>query len=107
MRLNVLRPGLYRVSAADLAGAGVSVGAIDPATIRIFRSTPGDIPENVSVDQGPDSLRECAITVTGEGDGSLDAADRIYVYATGSTGFGYDLALGGGSAYQETQQSDV
>jgi len=107
VRLNVLRPGLYRVSAADLGGAGVSVGAIDPATIRIFRSTPGDIPENVSVDQGPDSLRECAITVTGEGDGSLDAADRIYVYATGSTGFGYDLALGGGSAYQETQHSDV
>ncbi|HET9940742.1 MAG TPA: C25 family cysteine peptidase [Candidatus Eisenbacteria bacterium] len=107
VRLNVLRPGLYRVTASDLAAAGVGVGAIDPATIRIFRSTPGDLPENVNVDQGPDSLRECAIEVTGAGDGSLDPADRIYVYATGSTGFGYDLVFGGGPAYQETQHSDV
>ena len=107
VRLNVLRPGLYRVTASDLAAAGVPTGSIDPATIRVFRSTPGDIPEGVSVDQGPDSLRECAIEVTGQNDGTLDQADRIYVYATGSTGFGYDLAFGGGPAYQETQHSDV
>ena len=107
VRLGVLRPGLYRVSAADLAAAGVAVGSIDPATIRIFRATPGDLPEGVSVDSGPDSLRECAIEVTGAGDGTLDPADRIYVYATGATGFGYDLVRGGGSEYQETQHSDV
>ncbi|HTK69066.1 MAG TPA: C25 family cysteine peptidase [Candidatus Eisenbacteria bacterium] len=107
VRLNVIRPGLYRITAADLTTAGIAVAAIDPATIRIFRATPGDLPVNVSVDQGPDSLRECAIEVTGSGDGSLDAADRIYVYATGSNGFGYDLALGGGSAYEESQYSDV
>ena len=106
VRLGVTRPGLYALSAADLAGAGVSTAAIDPASIRVFRATPADLPESVSVDLGPDSLRECAITVTGEGDGSFDPGDRIYFYATGRTGFGYDLALGGGVNFQEPQRTD-
>jgi len=106
IRLGVLRPGLYALSPADLAAAGVSVSAIDPASFRIFRATPGDLPESVSVDSAPDSLRECAITVTGEGDGVFNAGDRIYFYATGNTGFGYDLALGGSRNYQEAQRSD-
>ena len=106
VRLGALRPGLYQVSPADLAAAGVGIGAIDPATFRIFRATPGDIPESVDVDLGPDSLRECAIEVTGSVDGTFDPSDRIYVYATGSTGFGNDLALGGGTEYQEAQHTD-
>ncbi|MGH7682272.1 MAG: C25 family cysteine peptidase, partial [Candidatus Eiseniibacteriota bacterium] len=106
VRLGVLRPGLYLVSPADLAGAGVAVGAIDPATFRIFRATPGDLPESVDVDLGPDSLRECAIEVTGSVDGTFDPSDRIYFYATGATGFGNDLSLGGGTEYQEAQHSD-
>jgi hypothetical protein len=106
VRLGVLRPGLYTVSASDLAAAGVSASAIDPASFRIFRATPGDLPESVAVDSAPDSLRECAIAVTGEGDGVFDPGDRIYFYATGSTGFGYDLMLGGSRNYQEAQRSD-
>jgi len=107
VRLGVIRPGLYEVSSADLALAGVSTAGIDPATFRIFRATPGDIPEDVDVDAGPDSLREISIDVSGEADGSFDPADRIRFYATGATGFGYDLMFGGGSEYQETQHSDV
>ncbi len=106
VRLGVLRPGLYALSAADLAAAGVSVAGIDPASFRIFRATPGDLPESVLVDAGPDSLRECAIVVTGEGDGAFDPGDRLYFYGTGSTGFGYDLMRGGSSNYQEAQRSD-
>jgi hypothetical protein len=106
VRLGALRPGLYQVSPADLAAAGVAIGAIDPATFRIFRATPGDIPESVDVDLGPDSLRECAIDVTGSVDGTFDPSDRIYVYATGATGFGNDLAPGGGTEYQEAEHSD-
>ena len=106
VRLGILRPGLYAVSAADLAAAGVSTAGIDPASFRLFRSTPGDLPESVMVDSGPDSLRECAIVVTGEGDGVFDPADRLYFYGTGSTGFGYDLTAGASVNYQETQRSD-
>ncbi|TMQ66759.1 MAG: hypothetical protein E6K79_02310 [Candidatus Eisenbacteria bacterium] len=106
VRLGIFRGGLYQVSPADLAAAGVAASGIDPATFRIFRATPGDIVETADVDSGPDSLRECAIEVTGAVDGVFDTADRIYFYGTGATGFGYDLALGGGAEYQETQHSD-
>jgi hypothetical protein len=106
VRLGILRPGLYVLSPADLAAAGVSVAGIDPASFRLFRSTPGDLPESVAVDTGPDSLRECAIVVSGEGDGVFDPGDRFYFYGTGQTGFGYDLALGGSVNYQEAQRSD-
>src|SRR6185503_14314047 len=77
-----------------------------PPSFPLFRATPGDLPESVDVDLGPDSLRECAIAVTGDSDLSFDPADRIYFYATGSTGFEYDLALGGSSDYAEAQRSD-
>src|SRR5467141_253677 len=106
VRLGVVRSGLYSVRAADLAAAGISVAGIDPASFRLFRATPGDLPESVAVDLGPDSLRECAIVVTGEGDGTFDPNDRLYFYATGQTGFGYDLVLGGSGNYQEAQRSD-
>jgi hypothetical protein len=106
VRLGVLRPGLYVLSQADLAAAGVSVAGIDPASFRLFRATPGDLPESVAVDTGPDSLRECAIVVTGEGDGVFDPGDRLYFYGTGQTGFGYDLARGGSVNYREAQRSD-
>ncbi len=107
VKLGIIRQGLYALSAADLAGAGVAVSGIDPATFRLFRATPGDLPESVSVDTGPDSLRECAIVVTGEGDGAFNPADRLYFYGTGQTGFGFDLARGGSVNYQEAQRSDV
>jgi hypothetical protein len=107
LRLGVVRPGLYVLTSSDLAGAGVPVAGIDPATFRIFRATPGALPESTDVDLAPDSLRECAIEVTGSADGSFDAADRIYFYATGCTGFGYDLRAGGGPEYEEDQWTDT
>ena len=106
VRLGVLRPGLYVLSAADLATAGIPVAGVDPASFRIFRTTPGDLPESVMVDTAPDSLRECAIAVTGEGDGVFDAGDRLYFYATGNTGFGYDLKRNGSTNYEESQYQD-
>jgi hypothetical protein len=106
-KLTVTRPGLYRITAADLAAAGIATNGIDPATFRIFRSPPGDLPESVSVDQAPDSLREIAIDVTGAGDGSFDSGDVLRFYATGETGFGYDLRAQGGVEYQESQRTET
>jgi hypothetical protein len=107
VRVGAIRPGLYRITSSDLISAGVAgAPAIDPSTFRLFRSTPGDLPESTDVDAAPDSLRECAITVAGEGDGSFDSSDAIYFYATGESGFGYDLVAGGGPEYQETQRTD-
>jgi len=101
VRLATTRAALYRVSAADLATAGVVVGSIDPATFRVFRASPGDLPESVDVDLAPDSLRECAIEVKGESDGTFDPADTLYFYGTGAFGFGYDLKRGGSDEFLE------
>jgi len=106
LRIGVVRGGLYRVTPAELSTAGFSTAGIDPTTFRLFRATPGDLPESVDVDLGPDSLRECAIAVTGEGDLAFDPADRIYFYATGNTGFRYDLVRGGNRNYGEALRSD-
>ncbi len=106
LRLGIVRPGFYVLSAADLAAAGFPVAGIDPASFRLFRSTPGDLPESVAVDSAPDSLRECSIAVTGEGDGVFDPGDRLYFYGTGNTGFGHDLRAGGSTGYEEAQRSD-
>ena len=105
VRLATTRPGLYRVTAADLATAGVAVASIDPSTIRLFRATPGDLPESVDVDLGPDSLRECAIEVAGAGDFVFDPADAVTFYGTGAFGFGYDLAKGGSGEYLEATRT--
>jgi hypothetical protein len=105
VRLATTRPGLYRVTAANLAAAGVAVGSIDPTTLRLFRATPGDLPESVDVDLGPDSLRECAIDVAGDGDGVFDPADAVTFFGTGAFGFGYDLAKGGTSEYLEATRT--
>jgi hypothetical protein len=107
LALGVTRPGLYQIGASDFTSAGVVASSIDPATIRLFRATPGDLPESLDVDLGPDSLRECAIEVTGAGDGTLNPNDRVFFYATGATGFGPDLARGKGPEYEETEHSDV
>jgi hypothetical protein len=106
VRLMAPRGGLYRVTPADLAAAGVTPGGIDPATFRLFRANPGDLPESLDVDTAPDSLRECAIEVTGNGDGVFGGGDALCFYASGETGFGYDLRRGGGTEYEETQRTD-
>jgi hypothetical protein len=105
VRLGTVRSNLYRVTPADLAAAGVATGSIDPASLRLFRARPGDLPESVDVDLGPDSLRECAVEVIGEGDGSFDSGDALYFFGTGANGFGDDLMLGGTSEYVESQRA--
>ena len=105
VRLATGRAGLYRVTAADLAAAGIAVGAIDPLTLRLFRATPGDLPESLDVDLGPDSLRECAVEVTGDSDGAFDPADDVTFYGTGAFGFGYDLKRGGSDEFLESIRS--
>jgi hypothetical protein len=105
VRLGTRRAALYRVTAQDLVSAGVAVGSIDPATFRLFRSHPSDLPESVDVDLGPDSLREVAIEVLGDGDALFESTDTLTFFGTGAFGYGYDLRAGGGTEFQETSRT--
>jgi hypothetical protein len=62
MKIGIDHPGWYRVTQADLAGAGFDV-RVDPRTLRLV----------------VDGLEQ-AITVTGAQDGRFDAADAVEFY---------------------------
>lgn len=58
--------GLYQLDYAALAGAGVPVDTLDPATLQLSTGYP---------------RQEVAIMVEGAGDGRFDPSDRILFYA--------------------------
>ena len=62
--------GLYQITGAALAAAGVPVSQVDPRTIRIYNATaPGS--------------HEVAIEVTGEADGKFDEGDLVLFFGQG------------------------
>jgi hypothetical protein len=65
VKIGVNHPGWYRVTQAELVGAGLD-RRLDPRTLRLF----------------VDGVEQ-AISVTGDEDGRFDAADVIEFYATG------------------------
>ncbi|MFZ1629790.1 MAG: C25 family cysteine peptidase, partial [Anaerolineae bacterium] len=64
VRITVAAAGLQRLTYADLAGLSVPVGALDPATLRLFYRG-----------------QEISIQVAGEDDGEFDPGDEIRFYA--------------------------
>ncbi len=66
LKLNIRTTGWYRVTAADLASAGINPSTFDPRTIKLFA-------EGVQV----------PIQVAGESDGRFDAADAVEFFGTG------------------------
>lgn len=62
-KIAVDQDGLYRLTYADLAAAGVPVDALDPRTFQVF-----------------DNGQETTIYVTGEDDGQFNAGDEVFFY---------------------------
>ncbi len=85
LRITVPTKGVYRVDAADLTLAGVSLAGVDPSTVRLF-AKPGLSLLN-ELDPPTGWLSEVAINVVGEGDGTFDAADYILFYGLGASGW--------------------
>lgn len=81
--------GMYKLDGATLQAAGVSLAAIDPATIQIFNNGGRELPENLSVVR-PDSLIENAIQVYGGDDGVFGSTDYILFYGRALEGFEYN-----------------
>ncbi|NNL83208.1 MAG: type IX secretion system sortase PorU, partial [Winogradskyella sp.] len=83
-RFYIEKSGIYKISRNFLSQLGVSVGNIDPRTIKIFGNGGRMMPQANSSNYPLDPV-ENAITVVGEEDGSFDANDYILFYGEGPT----------------------
>ncbi|HRY31841.1 MAG TPA: type IX secretion system sortase PorU [Bacteroidales bacterium] len=78
-KISVSNTGIYRLSWQDLVNMGISPAGINPKNIRIYGNGGGMLAEANNVFRH-DDLVENAIVVSGENDGSFDAADYILFY---------------------------
>ena len=79
LRIFVAEEGMYRVSGADLEAAGVSLGDIDPASLRLHYGGGNALPRNVV--NPPQAIPEMGLIVEDGGDGRLDADDFVLFWA--------------------------
>ncbi len=79
LRIFVAEEGLYKLSGADLAAAGVSLGAVDPASLRLYYGGGKALP--IDEINPPQALREVGLAVEDGGDGRLDADDFVLFWA--------------------------
>ena len=79
LRIFVLEEGMYRISGADLEAAGVSLGDIDPASLRLHYGGGKALPLNVV--NPPQAVPEMGLVVEDGGDGRLDADDFVLFWA--------------------------
>ena len=79
LRIFVAEEGIYRISGADLEAAGVSLAAVDPASLRLFYGGGHALPINEI--NPPQTLREEGLIVEDGDDGRLDADDFVLFWA--------------------------
>ena len=79
LRISVSEEGMYRVSGADLEAAGVSLGDVDPASLRLHYG--GGKVLSINEINPPQATREVGLVVEDGGDGRLDADDYVLFWA--------------------------
>lgn len=79
LKIGVTEAGIYKISTADLAAAGISSGQIDPRTLRLHGNGGQELPQQAGTFPY-DDLRENAIWVSGEADGRFDDGDHLLFY---------------------------
>ena len=123
LRISVLEEGMYRISGADLAAAGVSLSDVDPASLRLHYGGGKALP--IDEINPPQAIPEMGLVVEDGGDGRLDADDFVlfwaeavsrWEYAPASRSFQYRhnlymhenaywLGFGGGEGRRAEQRS--
>lgn len=81
-RFYVVKSGVYKITGSFLRDLGINVDALDPRKIKIFGNGGRMIPLKNS-EYYPADLKENAIQVIGENDGSFDGADYVLFYGEG------------------------
>ena len=79
LRIFVVEEGMYRISGADLEAAGVSLGDVDPASLRLHYG--GGKALSVSEVSPPQATPEVGLVAEDGGDGRLDADDFVLFWA--------------------------
>ena len=79
LRILVSEEGMYRISGADLEAAGVSLGDVAPASLRLRYGGGKALPINEI--SPPQAMREVGLVVEDGGDGRLDADDFVLFWA--------------------------
>ncbi|MBM3315350.1 hypothetical protein FJY71_05870, partial [candidate division WOR-3 bacterium] len=89
VRLDIAETGVYSVSGRELAGLGIQLGSIEPASLSLY-----NIGEHEFNGPYPDTMLSVAALVEGDDDGRFDLDDRIVFYALGP-----DHWTGAGSSF--------
>ena len=87
-KLIVREDGLYKIDRTMLIQAGVPVSSLDPRTLRLFNGGGKALPLDNSSPYL--ELKELAILVSGEEDGTFDANDFILFYGWSPSDWDYD-----------------
>ena len=81
VKLAVNQSGIYKVTGAQLAAAGVALAGISGSDLRLFNG--GGLQNEFLNNRPRPQFGEVAISVTDGNDGSFDAADQIIFYGDG------------------------
>ena len=88
VKLTLATRGMYAVTGADLAAAGVILDGIDPTTLRVYgggaREEVREFIDPTASWRPGEAMDEVPIRVDGGGDGTFDAGDRIVFYGLGT-----------------------
>ncbi len=82
VKVKIESTGIYRITGAELAGAGAVLSAIDPATIRLYGGGGLPLSENI-LDTNPAWMGQMALKVCDGDDGILDPGDSLIFYGLG------------------------
>lgn len=78
-RIGVVNSGVYKLDYSFFNNMGLDMANVDPRNIRLYGNRQGQLPfSNSGVHS--DDLKEFAIQVQGESDGSFDASDYVLFY---------------------------
>lgn len=88
-KIAVNNTGIQQLSYQNLVDMGIDVGSINPKDIRLYGTTAGMLPENISKFRY-DDLAEIAIFVNGENDNSFDPGDYLLFYGQSANVWKYD-----------------
>ncbi|HDR06631.1 MAG TPA: hypothetical protein ENN88_03270, partial [Candidatus Coatesbacteria bacterium] len=82
LKVVVASDGLYKITRADLAGAGLDPDAVDPRRLGLYGSSGKMLDFTDTLDSDP--LYPVPVYVAGEEDGTFDEGDALYFWGRGN-----------------------